>query len=62
MSEIDYMTLQEHYGGKYVATRDGEVIASAETYDELSNQLERLDMDLDGVVIGYSVPADVILV
>ena len=62
MAEIDYMTLQQHYGGKYVAKRNGEVIASAETYDELSDQLERPDMDWEGVVIGYIVPADVIRV
>lgn len=62
MAELDYMTLQQRYGGQYVATRNGEVIASAETYDELSDQLERPDMDWDGVIIGYVERIDVIRV
>ncbi len=59
MAEIDYMTLQEHYGGRYVAERNGEVIASAETFDQLCDQLERPDTDWDGVVIGYVEPIDI---
>ena len=62
MAEVDYMTLQEHYGGRYVAERNGVVSASAETYEELSDQLERPGMDWDGVVIDYVDPIDVIRV
>lgn len=53
MAELDYMTLQRRYGGQYVATRTGEVIASAETFDQLYDQLERPEIDRDGVVMGY---------
>ena len=62
MAELDYMTLQQHYGGKYVATRNGEVIDSDESYEELSDRLERPDMDWDGVIIGYVERPDVIRV
>ncbi len=62
MGEIDYMTLQEHYGGKYVAMRDGEVIASADTFDELSDQLGRPDVDRQGLEIDYVERIDVIRV
>lgn len=62
MAQLDYMTLQERYGGLFVAERNGEVIASAETYDSLSDELERADVDWDGIVIGYVDPVDVIRV
>jgi hypothetical protein len=58
MPEIDYTKLQQRYGGLYVARRDNDVVASAETYDELSNQLEGGDTNWDGLVIEYVEPAD----
>ncbi len=35
MADVDYAQLQEQYGGRYVVRRGEEVLASAETYDEL---------------------------
>ena len=57
MAEIDYAQLQQQYGGRYVAQRDGKVIASAKTYDELSAQLESTVVEWDGLIIEYVEPA-----
>lgn len=62
MGELDYIALQQRYGGRYVADCDGEVIASAETYEELSEQLEGMDVDWDRTVIGFVERSDVIRV
>jgi hypothetical protein len=62
MGDIDYMALQERYGGSFVATRDGDVIASAETFDQLCDQLERAGLDSEGVLVGYVERPDVIRV
>ena len=58
MLELDYQKLQERYGGRFVARREGQVIASAETYDELSNQLQGAETNWVGLVIEYVEPAD----
>ncbi len=58
MPESDYAVLQERYGGRYVARRDGEIIASAETYDQLSDQLEGATVDWASLIIEYIEPAD----
>jgi predicted GNAT family acetyltransferase len=62
MAEIEYSELQRLHGGRYVAQRDGEVIASAGTYDELSQQLEKATVDWTEVLIEYVEPADVVCV
>ena len=59
MAEIDYAELQQRYGGRYVARRDGEVIASAETYDELSEQLEEAAVEWSQLLIEYVEPANI---
>jgi len=62
MPEVDYVQLQQRYGGRYIACRDSEVIASAETYDELSDQLEKAKVDWDKVIIEYVEPANIVCV
>jgi hypothetical protein len=62
MPEIDYAELQRLYGGRYVAQRGGQVIASAETYDDLSRQLESAAVDWGEILIEYVEPADVVCV
>jgi hypothetical protein len=62
MAEVDYAELQQRYGGRYVAQRNGEVVASAETYDELSEQLESAVTDWDGLIIEYVEPPGVVCV
>lgn len=56
MTTQDYTQLQQQYGGCYVAWRDAEVIASAETYDELSDQLESLPVEGAQLIIEYIEP------
>lgn len=56
MGELDYTHLQQRYGGQYIARQDGEVIASAETYDALSDALERLPVIWESLVIEYVEP------
>lgn len=62
MAEVDYAQLQQRYGGRYVAHRNGEVIASAETYDELCDQLEQAVVSWDEVIIEYVEPAHIVCV
>ena len=62
MAEIDYALLQQRYGGRYVARRSGEVVASAETYDGLSDQLEAGVVDWDELIVEYVEPADIVCV
>ena len=62
MTEIDYAQLQRQYGGRYVAHRRGEIIAAAETYDQLSDQLEQMALNWDDVLIEYIEPANIVCV
>ena len=62
MPEVDYAELQHRYGGQYVATRDGEVIANFGTYDELADWLEQAAIDRTKLVIAYVERPDVIRV
>ena len=62
MLEVDYARLQEQYGGRYVAERDGTVVASAETYDALIDALEAAKVDRSELVIEYVEPADTVCV
>jgi len=60
MADIDYTLLQRHYGGRFVARRDGKVIASAETYDELSDQLEGSAVEWQRIIIEYVEPINIV--
>ena len=62
MVEVDYAQLQQQYGGRYVARRGAEVIASAETYDALADELESREMDWSDLIIEYIEPADTVCV
>lgn len=62
MSEVDYAELRERYGGRYVARRDKEVVASAQTYDELSDELEKLAVEWGELIIEYVEPPNVVSV
>src|SRR5262245_17559415 len=42
MADVDYTELQQRYGGQYIARREGEIVASAETYETLSDLVEAL--------------------
>jgi hypothetical protein len=56
MAEIDYPQLQQQYGGRYIARRDSEVLASADTYDALSDALERFAGTDEPLIIEYVEP------
>jgi Family of unknown function (DUF5678) len=56
MAEVDYTQLQQHYGGQYIARRAGEILASAETYDALSDLVEALPEGGEDLVIEYVEP------
>lgn len=62
MSEVDYARLPERYSGCYVARRDGEDVASAETCDELSDELESLAVEWGELMIEYVEPPNVVSV
>jgi hypothetical protein len=62
VTDVDERVLQQRYGGRYVARRGGEVVADAETYDELSERLKDAAMEWDGLVIEYVEPATVVRV
>jgi len=62
MVEVDYAQLQQQYGGRYVARRGCQVIASAETYDALADELESREMNWSDLIIEYIEPADTVCV
>jgi hypothetical protein len=60
--EDDQLRQRKQYAGGYVAWLDGQVILSAETDDELCDQLDQMPIDPSRVVIGYIPPADVVYI
>lgn len=62
MEELDRIELQRRHGGRYVALRGREVVLSAATFDELADWLERGDVRLNGIIVEYVVPPDVIVI
>jgi hypothetical protein len=55
--QFDCVALR-HYGGFYVAHRNGEVIASAPPYNELDDKLLELELPWDEIIIEFVRPAD----
>ncbi|MGI8549273.1 MAG: hypothetical protein ACR2PL_00545 [Dehalococcoidia bacterium] len=60
MTDIEYAELQQSRGGHYIARRKSEVVASAATYDELSEQLEAATVEWGDLIIEYVEPASII--
>ena len=61
LSDEVYFELQRCYGDKYVARREGQAIASAASYRELSEQLRRLAVvDRESIIIEFIEPPDAI--
>jgi hypothetical protein len=54
----DYPRLQQEYGGQYVARRGNKVLASAERYETLSEQLKQLGRDDGELIVEYVEPPD----
>jgi hypothetical protein len=53
MEDVDYTELQQRYGGQYIARRAGDILASAETYDALSDLVDALPEAGEDLVIEY---------
>ncbi len=62
MAEVNYASLQQRYGGRYVARRGEDVIADAGTYDELTDQLEKAVTEWSDIIIEYIEPANFVCV
>ena len=62
MTGYDYMALQQEYGGQYVATRDGGVVAYAASLGELHRLLKAADAWTADVLIEYVEPPDIVSV
>ncbi len=58
MTLPEYEDLQERFGGRFIARRGNEVIASAETYDELLDTLQRMAVERAGLTVEYVYPSD----
>ena len=56
MEQIDYARLQDAYGGKFVAIRNEQVVASADTHAELLRELRDHNLDDEDVVFEYVRP------
>jgi Family of unknown function (DUF5678) len=54
----DYNDLQQRFGGRFIARRGNDVIASAETYDELLDTLLRMAVERAGLIVEYVYPSD----
>ena len=61
--EDDLLRQKRQYAGGYVAWLDGQVILSAETYGQLSDQLDQLPADQEArATVEYIEPVDVVRV
>jgi len=56
MEPVDYISLQDSYGGKHIAVRDEQVIASADTLGELVRELKEKGVPTEEVVFDYVRP------
>ncbi len=61
MTDVD-VTPQPSSMGRYVARRYDKVVISADTLDELCDELDRRGAESADLVIGFEEPADVIRV
>jgi hypothetical protein len=62
MTQEQYSELQRQYGGQFVAQRDDVVIAHADTYDALADQLDADGVDWTQLVVGFVPRTDVIYI
>ena len=58
MPDVDYVQLQQHYGGQYIARRAGEVLVHAATYEDLSDLVDALADGGADLVIEYVEPVE----
>jgi hypothetical protein len=58
MIDSDYVSLQQHYGGQYIARRAGEVVAARATYEDLSDLIDALEGGGVDIIIEYIEPVE----
>ena len=62
MTESNVDLQRQRFAGEYVAWRDEAVVASADSFDELCDELESPGIDTSGLVIEFLEPTDAIRV
>lgn len=62
MEPVDYISLQDSYGGKHIAVRDEQVIASADTLGEVVREIKEKGLPLEEVVFEYVRPKGMVCV
>ena len=58
MTNEEYAAILEEYGGKFVAERDGKVLASADTHGELVRTLKEKGLYEEEFVYRFVPPKD----
>ena len=56
MNRASYIRLQERYGGRFIAQRDGKVVAHGATYRSLIKSLGKKRLKREGLVFSYINP------
>jgi hypothetical protein len=56
MSDRAYEELQEKYGGRFVALRDGKVVAAGQTYRDLLASVRQVAVDRAELTFEYVEP------
>jgi hypothetical protein len=62
MEKVDRIELHYRFGGRLVALRGDEVMASAVTHEKLIQELARLGVDRRDVIIEFVEPANAICI
>jgi hypothetical protein len=62
MEPLDYLSLQDSYGGKHIAIRNEKVIASADTLGELVREIIEKGLPAEEVVFEYVRPKGMVCV
>lgn len=57
-----YIQLQEEYGGKFIAIKEKQVIATGNTHKELIEKLQKNHIERKGLTFEFIEPKDVICI
>jgi hypothetical protein len=60
MNEAAHLALHQRYSGRVIARRKDEVVASALTFDDLADELNRRGYDWTTLTIEYIAPVNVV--
>jgi hypothetical protein len=56
LKTIPYVRFQRRYGGKFIARKDGRVLASGDTYAEILKTIRKRGLNRQVLVVGYVPP------